>query len=104
MFIHVKLWTQDKAQKVIDMLHYYSVPNSNLEDWVSRRVVPGSISGPQKYLSEEKEELARLSDISHRYSSIGYVKSCKELIALVERMTLMGLLDHFQWGWWESFC
>ena len=59
----------------------YDVPRSTLGDRISGRVVPGSTSGPPKYLSiQEEEELVQfLIDCA----SIGYPRSRLEVIAMV---------------------
>ena len=81
----------------------FSVPKSSLGDRVSGRVVPGSTSGPPRYLtvSEENELVKFLT----RCGSIGYGKSRKEVMALVECiLQSKNLSRHVSSGWWESFC
>ena len=81
----------------------FGVPKSSLGDWVSGCVIPGSTSGPPRYLtvSEENELVKFLS----RSASIGYGKSCKEVMALVQRvLQSKNLATHVSSGWWESFC
>ena len=62
----------------------YDIPKLTLGDWVSGRVLPGIVSGPPTYLTLQEEE--ELVVFLLRCSSIGYAKSCKEVIALVEQI------------------
>ena len=81
----------------------FNVPKSSLGDRVSGRVVPGTNSGPPRYLTMAEE--SELVQFLTRCAAIGYGKSRKEVMALVQRVlhdkninkTLSG-------GWWESFC
>ena len=81
----------------------YGVPKSSLGDRISGRVKPGAVSGPQKYLStEEENELVRHLS---RCASIGYAKSRKEVLTLVQRIIdSRGIQRNVSSGWWESFC
>ena len=59
----------------------YDVPRSTLGDRISGRVVPGSTSGPPKYLSTQEEE--ELVQFLIDCASIGYPRSRLEVIAMV---------------------
>ena len=81
---------------------HYNVPRSTLGDRVSGRVIPGSTSGPPTYLtaSEERE----LVQFLVRSASIGYAKSRKDVMAIVQRiMVSKGMTQTLSAGWWESF-
>ena len=70
---------------------------------VSGRMLPGTKSGPPLYLnaSEEQEVVQFLT----RSAAIGYGKSHKEVIALVQCIVdSKGIPRTLSNGWWESFC
>ena len=62
----------------------FNVPKSTLGDRVSRRVIPGSTSGPEKYLTlnEERELVQFLTWVA----AIGHGKSRKEVMAIAQRV------------------
>ncbi len=109
-----KLWTVDKMDRAVSAVIndgytvrqaalYYGVPKSSLGDRVSGRVRPGSVSGPPKYLSSEEE--TELVTFLSRCASIGYAKSRKEVLALVQRiLDSRGIERTVTNSWWESFC
>lgn len=60
------------------------MPNSTIGDRVSGRVLPGATSGPCTYLTSEEEKelvtfLSRIAQIVHGHT-------CREVIAIVERI------------------
>ena len=69
---------------------------------MSGRVAFGSHSGPKRYLSDEEE-----TDLVHflcRVASLGYAKTKKEVMAIVEEIVAgKGKEVHVSNGWWESF-
>jgi len=58
----------------------YNVPRSSLADRVSGRTIPGTTSGPPRYLNTSEED--ELVQFLTRCAAIGYGKSRKEVIAL----------------------
>lgn len=60
------------------------VTKSSLGDRIIGRVVPGSTSGPATYLSTAEED--ELVMFLCRCASIGYAKSRKEVLAIVQRI------------------
>ena len=56
----------------------YSIPKSTLGDRISGRVLPGSISGPPKLLTEHEE--AELEKFIFHCAAIGYGKPEKTLL------------------------
>ena len=60
----------------------YDVPRSTLGDRISGHVVPGSTSGPPKYLSAQEEE--ELVQFLIDCASIGYPRGRLEVIAMVQ--------------------
>lgn len=81
----------------------YNVHKSILGDRVSGRVIPGSTSGPEKYLTTKEEN--ELVKFLIRSAAIGYGKSRKEVIALVQSVLYTkGITKVVSNGWWESFC
>ena len=81
----------------------YNVPKSSLGDRVSGRTVPGSKSGPLPYLNTMEE--AEVVQFLSRCASIGYGKSRKEVLSLVQSvLDSKGVQKTVTNGWWESFC
>ena len=81
----------------------YDVPKSTLGDWICGRVLPGSMSGPQRLLDHGEEE--ELVQFIRRFASIGYPKSRKDIIAIVENIIQgKGQSRTVSNGWWECFC
>ena len=78
------------------------IPKSTLGDRISGRVLPGKKSGPQPYLSAEEED--ELAMFVTRCASIGYGKTRKDVLALVQRIySSRGLNITISSGWWDSF-
>ena len=81
----------------------YSVPVSALGDHVRGRVKPGARSGPPKYMTNIEE--AELVDFLLRCVSIGYPKTRKQVLAIVQRLLDSRNAQHtVNDGWWASFC
>ena len=80
----------------------YDVPRSTLGDRISGCVVPGSTSGPSKYLNTQEEEFVQfLIDCSFN----GYPRGRLEVIAMVQCVCHeRGIERVVTHGWWESFC
>ena len=108
-----KLWSEEQMQEALEAVHRglsirraaeeYDVPRATLGDRVSGRVQPGAVSGPPKYLSTNEEK--ELVKFVLGCASIGYARSRKELIALVQSIIEnKGITNHVTNGWWESFC
>ena len=85
----------------------FSVPQSSLGDRVSGRVVPGTSSGPARYLTTAEERTAKESEVVQfltRSAAIGYPKSRKEVMALAQGvLDSKGIKKTVSSGWWESF-
>ena len=80
----------------------YGVPKSTLGDRISGKVLPGTKSGPLSYLTEKEEQ--ELVTFLTRSSAIGYGRTRKEVIAIVERLLFSrGIHKYVTNGWWESF-
>ena len=80
----------------------YGVPKSSLGDRLSGRVLPDAQCGPATYLSPREEE--ELVMFLTRCASIGYAKSRKEVLALVQAvLESRGHQKMVTNGWWESF-
>ena len=106
-----KMWNEDQMQKALESVHEgrsvrraaeeYGVPRATLGDRASGRVKPGAVSGLPKYLNTDEELVKFLL----RCASIGYPRSRKDVIALVQRINesrrITGYVTN---GWWESFC
>ena len=78
------------------------MPRSTPGDRISGRAIPGSTSGPPKYLSTQEEELVQfLMDCA----SIGYRHGRLEVVAMVQCVCHEhGIEKVITHGWWESFC
>ena len=107
-----KSWTEDNMARAITAVldgvsirsasELYNVPKSTLGDRISGRVLPGSKSGPQPYLSEQEEN--ELATFLCRSAAIGYGRTRSEVISIVERILLSrGIDKRVSSGWWESF-
>ena len=81
----------------------FHVPKSTLGDRVSGRVMPGSNSGPQRYLTTAEE--VELVQFLTRVAAIGYGKTRKEVLAIVQNIIDEKCLNKSVTnGWWETFC
>ena len=108
-----RLWGQEQMHGAIDaVLHegmsirraaeQYGVPKSSLGDRLSGRVLADASCGPATYLSFAEEE--ELVVFLTRCASIGYAKSRKEVLALVQCvLESRGIQKSVTNGWWESF-
>ena len=80
----------------------YGVPKSTLGDRISGKVLPGTKSGPPSYITEKEEQ--ELVTFMTRSSAIGYGRTRKEVIAIVEWLLCSrGIHKYVTNGWWESF-
>ena len=80
----------------------YGIPYTTLSDRVSGRVRFGSHSGPECYLNDSEE--AELVRFLSNAASIGYARSKKEVITIVETvLSSKGKTKSVSSGWWESF-
>ncbi len=79
------------------------VPRSTLQDRVSGRVVFGSHSGPESYLTQEEER--ELVLFIKGCSAIGFSRSRQQVITIVQQvMVRKGKEDVLvSSGWWASF-
>jgi hypothetical protein len=88
---------------VIHASEDFNVPKSTLGDRVSGRVMPGSNSGPQRYLTTAEE--VELVQFLTRVAAIGYGKTRKEVLAIVQNIIDEKCLNKSVTnGWWETFC
>ncbi len=81
----------------------YNVPKSTLSDRVSERIPFGSHSGPSRYLSDEEE--TQLVHILCNAASLGYARTKKEVLVIVEELVSAKGRQavHVSNDWWESF-
>lgn len=80
----------------------YGIPKSTLGDRISGRVLPGSVSGPPKILTDKEEN--DLEQFLFHCSAIGYGKTRKDVVSLVERLLCYrGTQKSVSNGWWSSF-
>ena len=109
-----KNWTEEDMEKALKGVVVnnesirraaldYKVPKSTLGDRVHGRVQPGSRSGPERLLSDAEE--AELVAFVRRCSVVGYPKTRKDVIGLVQRIAESRGIDwQISNGWWEKFC
>ena len=91
-----------KGQAVRRVALNYGIPKSTLHDRISGKVTLGAKSGPPSYLSAEEED--ELVSFLNGCSSIGYARSKKQTITLVQRVVeSKGLNVKVSDGWWKSF-
>ena len=110
---YYKQWTEDRMSKAVKAVtvdglsirqasEEYAVPRSTLHDRIAGRVKTGSKSGPKKYLSTLEEE--ELVSFLKNCSSIGYGKTRKETIAVVQAtVDKKGINCQVSESWLKSF-
>ena len=81
----------------------FNMPKSTMQDRLTGRVVFGSKSGPESYLSEQEEK--EIITFIESPSDIGYSRSKAQIIALVQQVLHdKGKKDvKVSSGWWSSF-
>ena len=80
----------------------YGIPRSTLGDHIRGRVLPGAKSGNPKYLTDEEE--AELYRFLLRCAAVGYPRSRKDMIAIVQKAcNSKGRDVHVTHGWWEAY-
>ena len=109
-----KRWSEERMALAVDAVikdgisvrraaEEYDVPKSILGDRISGRILPGAVSGPGKYLSDQEEE--ELVCFLLECVSIGYPRSRQEVTAIVQHLyDRNGIQKVVSHGWWESFC
>ena len=79
----------------------YNFPRSTLADRVNGHVLPGVKSGPPKLLTDEEEE--ELVSFLCRLSDIGYPKTRKQVVDLVNQLAISRGHKALSLSWWDSF-
>ena len=80
----------------------HGVPRYTLHDRVTGKVAPNTRSGAKRYLSDKEE--AALVDFLIGCASIGYAKSCKDVMALIQQIvSARDSKVEVTRGWWNSF-
>ena len=81
----------------------YGVPRSTLQDKASGKSSVNARSGSHRRLLSDEEE-SRLADFVCGCASIGYAKSRKEVLAIVQQIVNSRRADtEVTKGWWDSF-
>ena len=81
---------------------HYGIPKSTLGDRVSGRILLGTTSGPHTYLTSREE--GELVNFLCRTALVGYARTRKEVLAIVERVLSSKGVDRcVSPGWWASF-
>ena len=92
----------EENKSVREAAQQYDVPKSTLGDRVSGRVLPGAISGPPTYQTNDEEK--ELVSFLCRAAEIGHGRTRHEVIAIVERvLASRGKSRKISSGWWSSF-
>ena len=92
----------EERQTVRRAAEAFNVPKSTLQDRISGRVVFGSRSGPQSYLTDEEEK--ELVAFIKGCSTIGFSRSKQQIIELMQQvMYKKGRDVNVSLGWWNSF-
>ena len=82
----------------------YNIPRSTLADRITGRAQPGAKSGPPKILTdEEEEEEEELVSFLCRLSDIGYPKTRKQVVDLVNQIAITRGRTEISMSWWDSF-
>ena len=108
-----KSWKPEAMKKALDAVMQgtsirgaaldYRVPKSTLGDRASSRVMPGGINGPNRILNDEEE--TELVSFLRRCATVGYPKTRKDVMALVQKITdSRNLNRQISNGWWDKFC
>ena len=79
----------------------YNIPRSTLADRITGRVLPGAKSGPPKVLTDEEEE--ELVSFLCRLSDIGYPKTRRQVVDLVNQIAVSRGRPEISMSWWDSF-
>ena len=107
-----KRWDETQLQKACQDVHEgqavrrvalnYGIPKSTLHDKISGKVTIGAKSGPAPYLDPEEED--ELVSFLNGCSSMGYARTKKQTITLVQRVVdSKGLNVTVGDVWWKSF-
>ena len=79
----------------------YNIPRSTLAERITGRVLPGAKSGPPKVLTNEEEE--ELVSFLCRLSDIGYPKTRRQVVDLVNQIAVSRGRPEISMSWWDSF-
>ena len=80
----------------------FEIPKSTIHDRISGKVPFRSRSGPERYLTDQKE--CELVNFLTGCASVGYAKSRHQVLALVEQvMQKKGKTVSLSADWWQSF-
>ena len=109
-----KLWTEEKIRLACEAVKSegytyqrteleFGVPKSTIRDRISGKTLPGATSGPERYLTDSEEQ--ELAHFVRACAKVGYAKTRKQIIALVELVVKekRGPDASVTAGWWYSF-
>ena len=111
--LRYKSWNAENMMRAIEAVQknqctireaseIYRVPKSTLHDRISGKVIHGTCSGPERYLTDTEEN--SLVNFLRKCCSIGFARSKKQVMALVnEIVQKKGKARGVSNGWWESF-
>jgi len=112
--LEYRQWSREKLTRACDDVRQgklsirraelaYNIPKSTIQDHVSGHVADGVNPGHRKYLTESEE--VYLVSFLIKCSDIGYARSRKQILCLVESylQDVKGLTTKLSNGWWEKF-
>lgn len=92
----------EEGRSVRRAAEMYNIPKSTLHDHVRGRIAFGARSGPDPYLTVEEEE--ELTNFLVQVASIGYPRTKKQVLSLVENiLASRKIFKTVSNGWWERF-
>ena len=114
--IKLKMWDDESMKRAMKAVkgglmgvnqaaRNFKVPRTTLRDRLSGRVEHGAKSGPEPYLTKEEEQ--ELADFLKQASRVGYGKTKKEILVIVQKLIkkkVHSKCERFNLeGWWHRF-
>ncbi len=110
--VKYKQWTEMHIEKAFNAVQEgmslrraaleFGVPKTTLLDRLTGKVQFGAIGGGKRYLSNQEEK--ELVSFLLRCGSIGYPRSVKQIIAIVQNVVNQKKINAVvTLGWWQSF-
>ena len=114
--IKLKMWDDESMKRAMKAVkgglmgvnqaaRNFKVLRTTLRDCLSGRVEHGAKSGPEPYLTKEEEQ--ELADFLKQASRVGYGKTKKEILVIVQKLIkkkVHSKCERFNGeGWWHRF-
>ena len=106
-----KAWDSEKLERAVKAVccdgatirqaaEAYGIPKSTLGDRISGKILGGGTNS--RYLTDDEEQ--ELVSFIIGCATIGYAKTVKEILAVVQRiLAARGTYRPISYGWWEAF-